>query len=71
MFSFSVDAHKLQFVGPVNVSAANGIYEPRGAEYGSPVVELRSSVTPGKMKKIFWNPVRGGIMRGFNIYAIY
>ncbi len=26
---------------------------------------------PGKDEKIFWNPVRGGIMCGFNIYAIY
>ena len=45
-------------MGFIDVSAANGIQEPRrGAEYGSPVVELRSSVTPGKMKKYFGTPL--------------
>ncbi len=26
---------------------------------------------PGKDEKIYWNPVRGGIMRGFNIYTCF
>ena len=26
---------------------------------------------PGKEENIYWNPVRGGIMRGFNIYSSF
>ncbi len=61
-FGRAIDEMGVRFsvaCGLLEVSVANGIQEPRpGAVYGSPVVELRSSVTPGKMKNIL-EPLQG------------